>query len=536
MAESINLGKVAPLTPIIGVDPNDPTAATYQKAIQEGMETLKARMNPQFNFGKLGEALLKPTRGGSAFESIGNASGAIGEEQERIEKEAVPISQMRVALAGQDYQMKQEAQALANVANIIKVKPADVMGALQSSNLYDPKILNRLMEIYPSAARSPKVGPIVKEMIDQGFKLQAQLTDERKAGTPEAALYAKHGAKILPFLSPEFRTSIAPATSGAVTGPVAATGPVSTTGPARSEPLPADGVPMGTPVGRTDEELADARARGDTPPAGPVATAPVTAPAKTEARTDGYIGVDGKFKPFPPNASFELQDELIKQNEKAITDVQKTQAEADSKFWTEQKTLIYTNGTPDVITRQKNDLDIIGNASIDHPQVLGQLAKEGLFNALANALDTGAQAGRFGSFSLPVDQFISQIALNDPDRAVKISVAKSMARVFFDNAQLAKSVLGRFTDQDARLAQAPLASMSDPAKTVQHWVGEQLVNLEHKKNSYAAMDKWEDDNPGVSTRKFFSPNNPVYMRIVADHQARLANWLSVSPLYKTGAK
>ena len=226
MAESINLGKVAPLTPIIGVDPNDPTAATYQKAIQEGMETLKARMNPQFNFGKLGEALLKPTRGGSAFESIGNASGAIGEEQERQEKEAVPISQMRVALAGQDYQMKQEAQALANVANIIKVKPADVMGALQSSNLYDPKILNRLMEIYPSAARSPKVGPIVKEMIDQGFKLQAQLTDERKAGTPEAALYAKHGAKILPFLSPEFRQSIAPATSGAVTGPVAATGPV----------------------------------------------------------------------------------------------------------------------------------------------------------------------------------------------------------------------------------------------------------------------------------------------------------------------
>ena len=536
MAESINLGKVAPLTPIIGVDPNDPTAATYQKAIQEGMETLKARMNPQFNFGKLGEALLKPTRGGSAFESIGNASGAIGEEQERQEKEAVPISQMRVALAGQDYQMKQEAQALANVANIIKVKPADVMGALQSSNLYDPKILNRLMEIYPSAARSPKVGPIVKEMIDQGFKLQAQLTDERKAGTPEAALYAKHGAKILPFLSPEFRTSIAPATSGAVTGPVAATGPVSTTGPARSEPLPADGGPMGTSE-FTELGDADARREQNNTPRGSVATtAPVTAPAKTEARTDGYIGVDGKFKPFPPNASFELQDELIKQNEKAITDVQKTQAEIDIKYWADQKTMIYTNGMPDVITRQKNDLDIIGNASIDHPQVLGQLAKEGLFNALANALDTGAQAGRFGSFSLPVDQFISQIALNDPDRAVKISVAKSMARVFFDNAQLAKSVLGRFTDQDARLAQAPLASMSDPAKTVQHWVGEQLVNLEHKKNSYAAMDKWEDDNPGVSTRKFFSPNNPVYMRIVADHQARLANWLSVSPLYKTGAK
>jgi hypothetical protein len=535
MADAISLGKVAPLTPIIGVDPNDPTAATYQKAIQEGMETLKARMNPQFNWGKLGEALLKPTRGGSAFESIGNASGAIGEEQERQEKEAVPISQMRVALAGQDYQMKQEAQALASVANIIKVKPADVMGALQNSNLYDPKILNKLMEIYPSAARSPKVGPIVKEMIDQGFKLQAQLTDERKAGTPEAALYAKHGAKILPFLSPEFRTSIAPATSSAATAPVSTTGPIVASGPARPEPLATDLVPMGTSE-FTELGDADARREQNNTPRGPVARAPVTAPAKTEARTDGYIGVDGKFKPFPPNASFELQDELIKQNEKAIIDVQKTQAEADSKYWGDQKTMIYTNGMPDVITRQKNDLDIIGNASIDHPQVLGQLAKEGLFNALANALDTGAQAGRFGTFSLPVDQFISQIALNDPDRAIKISVAKSMARVFFDNAQLAKSVLGRFTDQDARLAQAPLASMSDPAKTVQHWVGEQLVNLEHKKNSYNAMNKWEDDNPGVSTRKFFSPSNPEYMRIIAEHQTRLAHWLATSPLYKTGAK
>jgi hypothetical protein len=449
---------------------------------------------------------------------------------------------MRAQLAGKQYEMGLKSNALNLVGQTMRGMGAGAatgaggnsMAALQSGNLFDPSFTQRLMSIYPVAAQDKDTGTIIKEMIDQGFKLQTHILEQRKANTPEATLYAKYGAKILPLLSPEFRQSISPAAS--TSGPTASVS-TATTGPERPQPLDPNVVSLGTSAGYTDEELAEAKERDDTPPVRPAATvSAVTAPAKTEARTDGYIGVDGKFKPFPPNASFELQDELIKQNEKAITDVQKTQAEADSKFWTDQKTMIYTNGIPDVITRQKNDLDIIGNASIDRPQVLGQLAKEGLFNALANALDTGAQVGRFGQFSLPIDLFVSQIALNDPDRAIKISVAKSMARVFFDNAQLAKSVLGRFTDQDARLAQAPLASMSDPAKTVQHWVGEQLINLKHKENSYNVLNKWEDANPGVSTRKFFSANNPEYMRMVTEHQTRLTNWLSTSPLYKTGAR
>ena len=112
MAETINLGKPVAPPPGLGSDMTDPSTLVYQQAMKESMEALKARMNPGFNWGKLGEALLKPTRGGSAFESIGNAAGAIGEEQERQEKESVPIAQMRAALAGQQYQMDQRGKAM----------------------------------------------------------------------------------------------------------------------------------------------------------------------------------------------------------------------------------------------------------------------------------------------------------------------------------------------------------------------------------------------------------------------------------------
>jgi len=112
MTDAVNLGKVAPLTPGFGADMSDPASQKYLQATQEAMEALKARMNPEFNFGKLAQALLTPTRGGSFGESLGNAAGAIGEEQERQQKEAVPIAQMRAALAGQEFQMVQRAKAM----------------------------------------------------------------------------------------------------------------------------------------------------------------------------------------------------------------------------------------------------------------------------------------------------------------------------------------------------------------------------------------------------------------------------------------
>lgn len=126
---ALDLGKPVAPPSGLGGDMSDPSAQRYQQATQEAMDALKARMNPSFNFGKFGEALLKPTRGGSAFESIGNAAGALGEEQEQIEKESVPIAQMRAALAGQQYQMDQRGKAMQGLQALTGGAPQVIVAA-----------------------------------------------------------------------------------------------------------------------------------------------------------------------------------------------------------------------------------------------------------------------------------------------------------------------------------------------------------------------------------------------------------------------
>jgi murein DD-endopeptidase MepM/ murein hydrolase activator NlpD len=148
MVTSVDLGKIAPLTPGFGADMSDPASQKYMQATQEAMDALKARMNPDFNFGKLAQALLTPTRGGSFGESLGNAAGAIGDEQERQQKEAVPIAQMRAQLAGQEFQMNQRAKAMQGLQAMTGGAPqviaaADLPMIAKTLNLAedDPKLV-----------------------------------------------------------------------------------------------------------------------------------------------------------------------------------------------------------------------------------------------------------------------------------------------------------------------------------------------------------------------------------------------------------
>jgi hypothetical protein len=443
---------------------------------------------------------------------------------------------MRAQLAGQKYEVGKQSKALGILAQAFPGTGAGgPMEALQGGNLFDPGFTQRLMSIYPTVAQDPKTGAIVKEMIDQGFKLQSHILEQRKANVPEAELYIKHGPNVLPLLSPEFKKSaglgggITPARSA----PTGTANPNLSSGPAIPQPLPEGVVPIGDPTNKTPDQVEEERARQDTP-AAPVST---TAPAATQppARTDGYVRVDGSFAPFPPNASIQMQATLLEANEKTIQAAAQAKVDKGNLYWNTEKDNAYTAGNPQSISRQKNDLNILGKAAIEKPEIYGVLAKTGLFDALANALNTGAQTP-WGTFSLPVDQFVSQLKLDDPDYALKVSVAKSAARIFFDNAQLAKSVLGRFTDQDARLAQAPLAQMTDPALTIMHWVGESKLGVLNKEAVYKALNSWEDKNPGVSVRKFFAPGNSEFQRILNDYDNQLAAWIKQSPLYRSTQK
>jgi hypothetical protein len=509
----------------------------YSASIDKLLSTIENRGN-DINWAKVSAAMANPGRTGNWSEGFANAMGVIGQQREEQEKNALPIAQMRAQLVGKQYEMGLKSNALNMVGQTLRGAGigaatgagGNAMAALQSGNLFDPSFTQKLMSIYPMAAQDKDTGHIVKEMIDQGFKLQTQIVEQRKAGTAEATLYAQHGPKILPLLSPEFKKAMG--LDGASTSTTqAAVNPNLTSGPARPEPLSADVVPIGEPSGKTPEQVEETRARGDTP-AAPITPATAPTQATPPAREDGYTRVDGSFAPFPPNSSIQMQNALVEANEKTIQASKQASIDQGNKYWNTQKEDTYAAGSPQAISRQKNDLNIIGDAAINKPQIFGQLAKSDLFSALGAAAERGAQTP-WGTFSLPVDQFVSQLKLDDPDYALKVAVAKSAARIFFDNAQVAKSVLGRFTDQDARLAQAPLVQMTDPALAVMHWVGESKLGLLHKEDVYKSLNSWEDKNQGVSARKFFAPTNSEFQRILAEYDTRLATWIKQSPLYRS---
>ena len=520
---------VAPLTAkppsFLGADSD--AQKEYFDALNKALTSLESRSG--VNLFNVAGALFNPGRTGQAFEAIGNAAASAGRDIERDEARAPAIAQMRAQLAGQKYEVGKQSKALGILAQAFP-GAGGPMEALQGGNLFDPGFTQRLMSIYPTVAQDPKTGSIVKEMIDQGFKLQNHILEQRKANVPEAQLYAEHGPKVLPLLSPDFKK--AAGLSGGSATPVSRPGPVASTATPVVEPQPAGTAPMGEPTGKTPEEVDAQRERNDTPPATTTTTTPTTTPAAPPAREDGYYRVDGSFAPFPPNSSIKVQNALVEANEKTIQASKQATVDLGNKYWNTQKEAAYEAGNPQSISRQKNDLNILGKTAIEKPEIYGVLAKSGLFDALANALNTGAQTP-WGTFSLPVDQFVSQLKLDDPDYALKVSVAKSAARIFFDNAQVAKSVLGRFTDQDARLAQAPLAQMSDPALAVLHWVGESKLGLVNKEATYNALNTWENKNSGVSPRLFFAPNNSEYKRILNQYDNQLAQWIKDSPLYRS---
>lgn len=102
--------KVAPLASGAGTNTDTPEYLKYQEALNQSLKALENRTSPQTNLFNIAAGFLKPTKTGSFGESLGNVNELMGKEKEREQQEALPIAQMRAQLAGQQYQVAQEAK------------------------------------------------------------------------------------------------------------------------------------------------------------------------------------------------------------------------------------------------------------------------------------------------------------------------------------------------------------------------------------------------------------------------------------------
>ena len=152
----------------------DPTAsAEYVAALNDQLRALESRQNGP-NLARMAAGFLKPTRGGSFGESLGNANEEVAKSQELEEARALPIAQMRAQLAGQKYQMTQEAGGQKLIADALGGKSLSDISkqfSTPAGAISDPSLMNRLMEAQMQVAPGTKAAEKIKTLIDSQAKM-----------------------------------------------------------------------------------------------------------------------------------------------------------------------------------------------------------------------------------------------------------------------------------------------------------------------------------------------------------------------------
>jgi hypothetical protein len=491
---------------MIGGD--DKAKSEYFDAIQKTLAALEARTQQGPNLFQVGAALLDPGRTGNFGEAVGRAAGVVGQYQEKQREAELPIAQMRAQLAGQKYEVENQGKALQLLSATLGVAPGQVEGVLSSGNV-TPDVAAKLAKIYPMVAQlSPKVGEIVKgtftmqnEMGKLGLdrekfvaeQTQRQVTNavkDRELGMNEADLIAKYGADIVPLMPGGKRLGDipkpAPAPTTAMPGAPAAM-PGAAPGPVPGAPVPP---PVVMPL--------VAQQQAGQPPA-PAVTAQPTMP------TPGQAPRASDLQGMPLQSRAEIEKRRVE--------------EADKSFNLKRDEIL--NYTPQLLESSNTNLKQLNEIATKKPQIFAIMQEKGLLSGLLTAAQEGAQA-QAGTYTarlgLPVKDFLQRVRLEPEDQQAVRDVSRILGTEFLANVKANKGLLGvNPTDNDARLLQAPMASIDDSSKAVQLWARQQLLLNKQREALYGAYDGYTSKvGPAASPRQFFSPGS-VYEKINKDY-------------------
>lgn len=487
---------------------DDKAKSEYFDAIQKTLAALEARTQQGPNLFQVGAALLDPGRTGNFGEALGRASGVIGQYQEKQREAELPIAQMRAQLAGQKYEVENQGKALQLLSATLGVAPAQVEAALSGGNV-TPDVAEKLAKIYPMVAQlSPKVGEIVKGTFTmqneigklgldrEKFKAeqdQRKVTNavkDRELGMTEADLIAKYGADIVPLMPGGKRLGDipkpAPAPTTAMPGAPAVM-PGAAPGPVPGAPVPP---PVVMPL--------VAQQQAGQPPA-PAVTAqpPMPTPGQAPRASD--------LQGMPLQSRAEIEKRRVE--------------EADKSFNLKRDEIL--NYTPQLLESSNTNLKQLNEIATKKPQIFAMMQQQGLLSGLMTAAQEGiqAQAGQYNvRVGLPVKEFLERVKLSPEDQQSVRDVSRILGTEFLSNVKANKGLLGvNPTDNDARLLQAPMASIDDSSRAVQLWARQQLLLNKQREALYGAYDQYSSKvGPAASPRQFFSPGS-VYEKINKDY-------------------
>ena len=494
---------------MIGGD--DRAKQEYFDAIQKTLAALEARTQQGPNLFQVGAALLDPGRTGNFGEALGRAAGVIGQQQEKQREAELPIAQMRAQLAGQKYEVENQGKALQLLSATLGVAPAQVEGVLSSGNV-TPDVAAKLAKIYPVVAQlSPKVGEIVKGTFtmqsdldklnldrqkfdaEQGQRKITNALEDRKMGMSEAELIAKYGLDIVALMPSGVRLAdvpkpaAPPAPAGALPG-----APTAMPGAVPGVPAPA---PVVMPL--------VAQQQAGQLPAAPAVTAQPAMPTPGQAPISA--GKPADLVGVPLAAQAEIQKQRVQDTDKVFN------AKRDE----------IVNYTPQLLESSNTNLKQLDDIARRKPQIFAMMQNEGLISGLMTAAQEGiqAQAGQYNvRIGLPVKEFLQRVKLSPEDQQAVRDVSRILGSEFLSNVKANKGLLGvNPTDNDARLLQAPMASIDDSSRAVQLWARQQLLLNKQREALYSAYDQYSAKaGPSASPRQFFSPGS-VYEKINKDY-------------------
>jgi hypothetical protein len=509
----------------------------YSESVDKVLAALENRGSsiPWF---KISAALADPGRTGSAAEGFGRAMGVVGQQQEEEQKNALPVAQMRAQLVGQKYQMQKELESDKVLLNAIGGGNAsDIMqsisspeGAFGNPQLYQALVRAQMLA-KPGTEGAAKIDRLLKtqqDMLELGIK-QGTLS------TQQVESVYKYGAK--PGNTSGTFAPNRPATTGGIN-------PNLTSGPPRFEPLPSGAVPgideARTP--KTDEEIEEQRARGNTPPAKESAAS--TAGGYTKLSDTQYQLASGRVMSFPVGTPQEKIDKdmsaFAAEEQKTYEESLRNMGKAEMESWSKKRASLI-DANPNQLTTQIGDLTntikILSNPKFE--RVVGLLQQKdptndgtvmgsiinGIRSAGAGAQE-GLKIGNYGSISAPIEEMMRTQNFTKEERAAFNEVRRTIASGLIASIQGSGRALGlNPTDADRILYELASATTSNLAANTIYWAQQRLVQTQFEYSAVKGLSSYVGRHPA---EYFTSPKSP-FTKAQREYEAKIAQIQARAP-------
>jgi murein DD-endopeptidase MepM/ murein hydrolase activator NlpD len=534
-------GALPSLPSAIGADTE--AQKEYTDAISKVLASLQDRN--QVNLFNVAGAFLDPGRTGNVGEALGRASMSVGRDIEAMRAAEPSIAMMRAQLAGQKYEMGNQGKALNLLADTFGMTPQATSQAISTGNLSSSMVSKLTPEIYTTVSLLyPKLGETLKNAFGMDVERQKLINETDKGSTDAAKLVIENGPGVIPLLPKRFTGNLqgqqAPAAGPALNFKPPVDGPMTSPFGMRKDPVDPSKTAMhngidfgGTPGAPVSAVLPgvvkSAGAKGqygnmvevehkdgsisyyahldaiNVKPGDKIDQGtPIGTLGSTGKSTGAHVefGVRKDGKPIDPTPLFgqkpagdaiqvaSLGNEnlpIAKQSEVGKTRV----LEADKPYQT--KVDMITNYTPQVVSASNRNLDELDQLAAKYPRAFGLLKRQGTLAAIQAAAQKGIQAnaGQYSaSISAPVTEFLTKYRLSETEQDAITRASQIIGEEFLNNVKTNKGLLGvNPTDNDARLLQAPMASLDDSARAIQAWSRRQtLVNME-RGELYSALEQ-----------------------------------------------